>query len=96
MLNLLRFRVEADYGAGGTQPSCSGKEAYSERYVPAVTPMVLKLGARIVWSGVARGHPVCLDDERWDDILIVEYPGIEAAALENSRLIAMEASPAAA
>lgn len=110
MLNLLRFRDKADYGAGDTQPPCSGKEAYFERYATAVTPMVMALGARIVWSGVARGHPVCPDDERWDDILIVEYPDLDAilglfgdpeyqrhvvhrtAALEDSRLVAMEAT----
>ena len=77
-LNLLRFRDTADYGPNDTLAPCSGRAAYYERYAPAVTPMVMALGGRVVWAGSVLGHPVCRDDERWDDMLVVEYPDIES------------------
>ena len=78
MLNLLRFRDTADYGPNDTLAPCSGRAAYYERYAPAVTPMVMALGGRVVWAGSVLGHPVCPNDERWDDMLVVEYPDIES------------------
>lgn len=74
MLNLLRYRQQAHYANGSDLPPCSGREVYMTRYAAAVTPLVIERGARIIWSGSVAGHPVCPDDERWDDILIVEYP----------------------
>ena len=109
-LNLLRFRDVAEYGAGGTFPPCSGREAYFGRYAVGVMPIATRLGARAIWSGAARAHLVCPQGERWDEILIMEYPTPNAllalfndpeyqrhmihrtAALEDSRLIAMQAN----
>lgn len=35
MLNLLRYKERADYGAGQDQPQLTGQEVYLQRYVPA-------------------------------------------------------------
>ena len=109
-LNLLRFRDVADYEEGGGFPPCSGREAYFGRYAVGVMPVATRLGARAIWSGAAMAHLVCPADERWDEILIMEYPTPDAllalfddpeyqrhmihrtAALEDSRLIAMQAN----
>lgn len=79
-LNLLRFRDDALYPADSNFPPCSGREAYYERYAAKTVPIALALGGKIVLSGSAVGHPVCPDDEHWDDISIFEYPDIAALA----------------
>ena len=77
-LNLLRFREETQYPAGYDYAPCGGRKAYYERYARITVPLALALGGKIVVSGSAVGHPVCPPDERWDDILIFEYPDIAA------------------
>lgn len=73
MLNLLRFRETAHY-EGDDLPPCSGRDAYYKRYAPVATELVVARGGKVIWAGRAAGHTVCPPDERWDDILIVEYP----------------------
>jgi uncharacterized protein (DUF1330 family) len=63
MLNLLRFKP------GG------GQERYAE-YGAAVTPLLEKAGARVVFLGEA-ALPL-LGDGRWDSALLVEYPTRQA------------------
>ncbi|MES2493206.1 MAG: DUF1330 domain-containing protein [Pseudomonadota bacterium] len=79
MLNLLRFRDAAQYN-GEDLPPCSGRDAYYKRYAPVATGLVVALGGKVIWAGQAAGHTVCPPDERWDDILIVEYPDVAAIA----------------
>lgn len=102
MLNLLRFRAQADYPGG--EHEGSGREAY-ERYGAAVEPFLAHVGGRLVWQGEAHGALIAPEGERWDLCLLVEYPskgaflamvgdpGYQAiamhrtAALADSRLI---------
>lgn len=79
MLNLLRFRDTALY-EDEDLPPCSGREAYYKRYAPVATEMVMARGGKVIWAGRAAAHTVCPPDERWDDILIVEYPGAAVIA----------------
>ena len=58
MLNLLRFKPNG------------GQERYAE-YGKAVTPLLEKAGARVVFLGEA-ALPL-LGDGRWDSVLLVEY-----------------------
>jgi hypothetical protein len=58
MLNLLRFKPDG------------GRERYAE-YGAAVTPLLEKAGARVVFLGEA-ALPL-LGDGRWDSVLMVEY-----------------------
>jgi hypothetical protein len=49
MLNLLRFREQADYSSTDSEehknlPTCSGREAFHQRYVPAFQKLVAEEG----------------------------------------------------
>lgn len=59
MLNLLRFKPDG------------GEERYAE-YGAAVTPLLEKAGARVVFLGEA-ALPL-LGEGGWDSVLLVEYP----------------------
>jgi uncharacterized protein (DUF1330 family) len=63
MLNLLRFKPDG------------GQERYAE-YGAAVTPLLEKAGAHVVFLGEA-ALPL-LGDGRWDSVLLVEYPTRQA------------------
>lgn len=63
MLNLLRFKPDG------------GQERYAE-YGAAVTPLLEKAGARVVFLGEP-ALPL-LGDGRWDSVLLVEYPTRQA------------------
>ena len=104
MLNLIRYRDQADYGDGPA--GISGAEAY-RRYGKASAPIFARVGGSIVWRGqpeVVLTGPV---DERWDAAFIARYPSAAAflemvtdadyreavrhrtAAVRDSRLIRM-------
>lgn len=78
MINLLRFRDQADYGDRTEFPPCSGREAYYDRYAAVSSPLVMADGAKIVWMGTTIGNVIAPPDEKWDDILLVEYPRFAA------------------
>jgi uncharacterized protein (DUF1330 family) len=59
MLNLLRFKPDG------------GRERYAE-YGAAVTPLLEKAGARVVFLGEP-ALPL-LGEGNWDSVLLVEYP----------------------
>lgn len=63
MLNLLRFKPDG------------GQERYAE-YGAAVTPLLEKAGARVIFLGEA-AMPL-LGEGRWDSVLLVEYPTRQA------------------
>ncbi|MCW8126177.1 DUF1330 domain-containing protein [Microbulbifer halophilus] len=103
MLNLLRFREQADYKNG--EPACSGREAY-RRYGEKAVAHLQGVGAKLVWHGNAKASVIAPPDEQWDEILLVRYPSVEkfvemvtdpdyrelakhrTAALEDARLVA--------
>jgi len=65
MLNLMKYRTEADYGAGG-EHGVSGREA-DDRYAPV--DVLESIGAVICFSAdVAQGS------EAWDRVAVVRYP----------------------
>jgi len=77
MLNLLRYRAQADYGDRADQAPCSGREAYFQRYVPAFNQAAAQVGAadeiKILFAGSALADVVAPPGERWDDVAVVEY-----------------------
>ena len=75
MINLLRYREQAEYPAGSDHEPCSGREAYS-RYGQQVLPMIAKHGGRPIWAGSAFASPIAPEGERWDDAVLVEYPSV--------------------
>ncbi len=103
MLNLLRFRRQADYRSG--HDNVTGEEAY-RRYSRAAAPLLQAVGGEVIWFGDARTTVIGPAGEHWDQVLMVRYPDVQAfrrlitgsdyaaavkhrmAALEDSRLIA--------
>lgn len=108
MLNLLKFKDQADYPEGEHEP-CSGLEAY-RRYAAVAGPFVEAVGGKPLFMGDAKFIIIGDEAEDWDEVLIVQYPTKQAffdmitnaayqattvhrsAALERSALIAMKAA----
>ena len=77
MLNLLRYKQQADYGATTEFPPCSGREAYYQRYVPAFAKIAAKSentkNFKPAFVGAVLASLVGSDDQRWEDVVLVEY-----------------------
>jgi uncharacterized protein (DUF1330 family) len=83
MINLLKFREQADYGdlpdpaEGGTS---TGAEAYA-RYGEVAMAEVQNVGGSQFYAGLADMTVIGPESESWDLVAIVEYPN-RAAFLE--------------
>ncbi|MEM8601277.1 MAG: DUF1330 domain-containing protein [Bacteroidota bacterium] len=80
MLNLLRFREAADYGARPNlaPPSpISGREAYAV-YLRHTQPFLAKYGAEVVVHGRGEAFLIGPDGPAWDAVLVVRYPSTAA------------------
>ena len=106
MLNLLRFRSQANYEDSSI--TISGREAYGQ-YSKLAFGFVKEVGGSARYLGKIQGHLIAPDDERWDEVMLIEYPDAGAfikmvtnpeyqaityhrtAALDDSRLIATTA-----
>lgn len=79
MLNLLAFRDQAAYAAGSEESSapCTGREAYA-RYSKLAIKHVMGCGGEVIFMGAAQVPLVAPADEKWDEVLLVRYPSIEA------------------
>ena len=94
MVNLLRYRTQAEYVDGTALPPCSGKEAYFGRYVPAFAKVAPGASFAPVLIGQVHATLVAAAGEIWDDIAIVEYPSFEALqSVVASPAYAVEAAP---
>ena len=81
MINLVGYREQADYGERADAAPCSGREAYLERYVPAFNKIVADLGIKginLFYTGAVIGQLVAPPDEKWNDVVFVEYPNFAA------------------
>jgi uncharacterized protein (DUF1330 family) len=70
MVNLLKFREKTETG----EP---GRAAY-ERYGRAVMPFLKELGEKVLWLGAVKHVFIGADKDRWDEVLLVEYPSRKA------------------
>jgi uncharacterized protein (DUF1330 family) len=77
MLNLLRYRKQAEYPAGSDFAPCSGREAY-DRYSAVAVQKVASVGGRILWFGQSFLTFIGPDDEIWDDAVLAQYPSRQA------------------
>ena len=97
MLNLLRYRERADYGGRADMPSCSGREAYYAHYLAAFNQVAASEkieGIEVFYLGAVAAQLVAPVDERWDDIVIVQYPDFAAfRRVVESPLYAEQADP---
>ena len=77
MLNLLRYKKQADYGDSSEFTHCSGREAYYQRYVPAFAKIAGRSentqNFKPVFVGSVFASLVGSEDEPWDDVVLVEY-----------------------
>lgn len=76
MLNLLRFREQAEY-ADASEPACSGLKAYA-RYSKLIGPLLAAAEGKVLWAGHARGALIAPAGEEWDEVLLVQYPSKDA------------------
>jgi len=80
MLNLLRFRAQADYAAhpelaGPT--AVSGQEAYA-RYARHTMPFLTEAGGKVLFQGSGGAHLIGPTDDRWDLVLLVQHQSADA------------------
>jgi uncharacterized protein (DUF1330 family) len=66
MINLLRFKKQTESGE-------SGAEVYG-RYAQNARPFVAAVGGKLIWQGQPTHLIVGDDVDRWDKVLLVEYP----------------------
>ena len=78
MLNLLKFRAQAQYPAGSGHAPCTGREAYDQRYAPVALKHLKEMGAQPVFMGRALVSVIAPPDEQWDEVLLVNYPTLQA------------------
>ena len=77
MLNLLRYRAEADYAGHPDETPCSGREAY-RRYAEHAIPCVEANGGKVALAGATGPTVIGPESEQWDDILVVAWPSRQA------------------
>lgn len=75
MINLLRFREQAEYAEDFEADPCTGHEAYG-RYTEGALVALAKIGARPIWSAQAHQVAIGPEDESWDRAFIVHYPSL--------------------
>jgi uncharacterized protein (DUF1330 family) len=86
MINLLRYREQADYGGRADIEPCSGSEAY-RRYMKQAFAFVTGVGGSLVWQGAPKAVLIGPSQERWDLALLVRYPS-------KAAFLAMVSDPA--
>ena len=80
MLNLLRFREQADYSATPSlapKEPISGAEAY-QLYVEHTLPHLQKSGGEVIFLGRGGDFLIGPSDERWDAALLVRQHSVAA------------------
>ena len=79
MLNLVRLRSYARYPKDHelADRTVSGREAYSS-YGRETAPILLRLGAGIVWRGAFQSILIGPEGERWDEAFVARYPTAHA------------------
>ena len=80
MLNLLRFRVAADYSATpelAPETPISGEAAY-RRYMEHTLPYLEKSGGRVLFYGRGAEFLIGPSEERWHAVMLVEQSSVAA------------------
>ena len=79
MLNLLRYREQADYPDGHEHAGkgWSGRRAYEE-YGKTSGPIFARVGGSIVWRGAFQTMVTGPEAESWHDGFVAQYPNAGA------------------
>jgi uncharacterized protein (DUF1330 family) len=77
MLHLLQWHEKAIYPQNNSNSSCSGEEAYMQRYIPAFRPIASTYGgSTVVYIGKPLATLAGPDGNKWDVAALVKYPNI--------------------
>ena len=76
MLNMLRFRDQANYSDKDEAKTCSGIEAY-QRYSDASFPKIKAVGGSIALYADVLTEMIAPDDEKWDKVFVVNWPSYQ-------------------
>ena len=74
MLNLVRFREQAEYPDGRQSTGAQAYRAYAE----ASLPVFHRVGGRQIWLGRFEAMLIGPSDEYWDAVFIAGYPSARA------------------
>lgn len=77
MLNLLKYSEVANYPDNFEAQPCSGKHAYTRRYLQRSKAHLSNVGATILFEGSVCTNLINPETEKWDSVIIVTYPSIE-------------------
>jgi len=66
MINLLKFKNETEDGV-------EGAELY-KCYKQKAAELLKQVGGKLLWLGKADQYIICDDNDKWDEVLLVEYP----------------------
>jgi uncharacterized protein (DUF1330 family) len=78
MVNLLKYKDQAEYPPGFDAEQCSGRDGYNRRYVPHIKDSIKDVGGTVVFDGPVCAKLIAPEEENWDSVLIVTYPSIES------------------
>jgi uncharacterized protein (DUF1330 family) len=78
MVNLLRYKDQADYGERKDVPACTGRAAYYKGYSVPTFDVIRRLGGRVFYFGHIQIPVFAPREEKWDDVLFVQYPAFSA------------------
>lgn len=73
MLNLLRFREQAQYAPDFEAEPCSGEQAYA-RYAEGALAAIGRVGGRPLWFGTVGEVVIGPAGEEWDQAFLIHYP----------------------
>lgn len=77
MINLLKFRDEAQYPENSGHSPCSGEEAYN-RYSEVAFEKIKQAGGSVSFMSACVGSLIGPEDETWDKSVLVKYPSFKA------------------
>ncbi|QUJ75453.1 DUF1330 domain-containing protein [Sulfitobacter albidus] len=79
MVNLVQFRDLANYPGDHVlaRDGLTGAQAYAQ-YGNHTAPILKKVGGAVIWRGSFDATLIGAQDEAWDAMFIVRYPGANA------------------
>ena len=77
LINLLLYKEWAQCPPGTVTERLTGRQAYA-RYAELSIPILNKVGGYPVWRGEFSANLIGPADERWDEILVMQYPSKSA------------------
>jgi uncharacterized protein (DUF1330 family) len=77
MINLLKYKDNAEYPKDFDAEPCTGRDGYNGRYIPHIKMRIREVGGTVVFDGPVCASLIGPPDESWDSVLIVTFPSIQ-------------------